>query len=159
MKWERHSMAYFILFIFSAHPDPSESLFKATEVTLGVSGAISVSGLGLALWILKRLKRKGESNSLLSFWTCSNSLIIYWKWIEMLNYVFLFPANNFDLNRWDVFFFFCSYIFLVSLLSLFITFGTYRTISAFVYFILVPWILRIHHSFIRTVLTVSYRRK
>lgn len=105
MKWERHSMAYFILFIFSAHPDPSESLFKATEVTLGVSGAISVSGLGLALWILKRLKRKGESNSLLSFWTCSNSLIIYWKWIEMLNYVFLFPANKFDLNRWDVFFF------------------------------------------------------
>lgn len=105
MKWERHSMAYFILFIFSAHPDPSESLFKATEVTLGVSGAISVSGLGLALWILKRLKRKGESNSLLSFCTCSNSLIIYWKWIEMLNYVFLFPANNFDLNRWDVFFF------------------------------------------------------
>ncbi len=60
-------MAYFILFIFSAHPDPSESLFKATEVTLGVSGAISVSGLGLALWILKRLRRKGESNSLLSF--------------------------------------------------------------------------------------------
>ncbi|XP_016093957.1 E-selectin-like [Sinocyclocheilus grahami] len=37
------------------------SLFKATEVTLGVSGAISVSGLGLVLWILKRLRRKSNN--------------------------------------------------------------------------------------------------
>uniref|UniRef100_A0A8C1KE56 E-selectin n=1 Tax=Cyprinus carpio TaxID=7962 RepID=A0A8C1KE56_CYPCA len=50
-----------------AHPDPSTSLLEATEVTLGVSGAIGVSALGLVLWILKRLRRKGESNSLLNF--------------------------------------------------------------------------------------------
>ncbi len=56
----------FHLLVFSVDPDLSASLFKATEVTLGVSGAISVSGLGLALWILKRLRRKGESNSQLS---------------------------------------------------------------------------------------------
>uniref|UniRef100_A0A8C1KDA4 L-selectin n=1 Tax=Cyprinus carpio TaxID=7962 RepID=A0A8C1KDA4_CYPCA len=37
------------------------------QVTLGVSGAIGVSALGLVLWILKRLRRKGESNSLLNF--------------------------------------------------------------------------------------------
>ncbi|XP_016399151.1 E-selectin-like [Sinocyclocheilus rhinocerous] len=37
------------------------SFFKATEVTLGVSGAISVSGLGLVLWILKRLRRKANN--------------------------------------------------------------------------------------------------
>lgn len=57
---------FFNLFVFSVDPDLSASLFKATEVTLGVSGTISVSGLSLALWILKRLRRKGQSNSHLS---------------------------------------------------------------------------------------------
>ncbi|XP_016351845.1 L-selectin-like isoform X2 [Sinocyclocheilus anshuiensis] len=40
--------------------DPSVSLFKVTEVTLGVAGAISGSSLGLVLWILKRLRRKAN---------------------------------------------------------------------------------------------------
>uniref|UniRef100_A0A8C1S7B9 E-selectin n=1 Tax=Cyprinus carpio TaxID=7962 RepID=A0A8C1S7B9_CYPCA len=47
--------------VCQAHPDPSTSLLEATEVTLGVSGAIGVSTLGLVLWILKRLRRKGDT--------------------------------------------------------------------------------------------------
>lgn len=60
MKWERHSKA-FLLSVFSAHPDPSASLIKVTEVTLGVAGIISSSGLFLVYWIQKRLRSKGES--------------------------------------------------------------------------------------------------
>uniref|UniRef100_A0A671P1Q3 E-selectin n=1 Tax=Sinocyclocheilus anshuiensis TaxID=1608454 RepID=A0A671P1Q3_9TELE len=44
----------------------SGELAVCQEVTLGVAGAISGSSLGLVLWILKRLRRKGEPNSLLS---------------------------------------------------------------------------------------------
>uniref|UniRef100_A0A9J7Y4N7 E-selectin n=1 Tax=Cyprinus carpio carpio TaxID=630221 RepID=A0A9J7Y4N7_CYPCA len=47
--------------VCQAHPDPSTSLLEATEVTLGVSGAIGVSTLGLVLWILKRLRRKAKN--------------------------------------------------------------------------------------------------
>ncbi|XP_042602830.1 E-selectin isoform X4 [Cyprinus carpio] len=47
--------------VCQAHPDPSTSLLEATEVTLGVSGAIGVSALGLVLWILKRLRRKAKN--------------------------------------------------------------------------------------------------
>uniref|UniRef100_A0A673K6L6 E-selectin n=1 Tax=Sinocyclocheilus rhinocerous TaxID=307959 RepID=A0A673K6L6_9TELE len=62
--FEKHSTAHFLLYVFSA--DPSASFFEVTEVTLGVAAAISGSSLGLVLWILKRLRRKGEPNSLLS---------------------------------------------------------------------------------------------
>lgn len=60
MKWERHSTA-FLTSVFSVHPDPSASLIKATEVTLGVAGIIGSSSLFLGYWILKRLRSKGES--------------------------------------------------------------------------------------------------
>ncbi|XDV41611.1 hypothetical protein PO909_010443 [Leuciscus waleckii] len=43
-----------------AHPDPSASLIKATEVTLGVAGIISSSSLFLVYWILKRLRSKAD---------------------------------------------------------------------------------------------------
>lgn len=43
-----------------AHPDPSASLIKVTEVTLGVAGIISSSSLFLVYWILKRLRSKAN---------------------------------------------------------------------------------------------------
>ncbi|XP_067273795.1 E-selectin-like [Pseudorasbora parva] len=43
-----------------AQPDPSASLIKATEMTLGVAGVISCSSLFLAYWILKRLRSKAN---------------------------------------------------------------------------------------------------
>lgn len=76
LKWERHSTAFF-LSVFSAHPDPSASLIKVTEVTLGVAGIISSSSLFLVYWILKRLRSKGESNNLLSFFLLLHAMIPY----------------------------------------------------------------------------------
>lgn len=64
----------FVLSVFSALPDPSASLIKATEVTLGVAGVISSSSLFLVYWILKRLKSKGESFFLIAtipYFICS----------------------------------------------------------------------------------------
>ncbi|KAL1253847.1 hypothetical protein QQF64_016076 [Cirrhinus molitorella] len=47
--------------VCQAHPDTSASLLEATEVTVGVAGAISASSLGLFLYILKRLRRKANN--------------------------------------------------------------------------------------------------
>ncbi|ROL43472.1 P-selectin [Anabarilius grahami] len=46
--------------VCQALPDPSASLIKATEVTLGVAGVISSSSLFLVYWILKRLRSKAN---------------------------------------------------------------------------------------------------
>ncbi|XP_051732013.1 P-selectin-like isoform X6 [Ctenopharyngodon idella] len=46
--------------VCQAHPDPSASLIKVTEVTLGVAGIISSSGLFLVYWIQKRLRSKAK---------------------------------------------------------------------------------------------------
>lgn len=67
-----------------AHPDPSESLLKETVVTLGVSGAISVSGLGLVLWILKRLRRKADKFDLNSTLDIEDPPQIYKNSIDSL---------------------------------------------------------------------------
>ncbi|XP_073672636.1 E-selectin-like [Garra rufa] len=47
--------------VCQAHPDTSASLLEATEVTVGVAGAISASSLGLVLWILKKLRKKASN--------------------------------------------------------------------------------------------------
>ncbi|XP_043075030.1 E-selectin-like isoform X3 [Puntigrus tetrazona] len=55
--------------VCQAHPDPT-ALLQTTEVALGVSVATCASGLGVLLWILKRLRRKGknfELNSTMDF--------------------------------------------------------------------------------------------
>ncbi|XP_048063014.1 P-selectin-like isoform X6 [Megalobrama amblycephala] len=46
--------------VCQALPDPSASLIKATEVTLGVAGIVSSSSLFLVYWILKRLRSKAN---------------------------------------------------------------------------------------------------
>ncbi|XP_050948113.1 E-selectin-like isoform X2 [Labeo rohita] len=47
--------------VCQAHPDTSTSLLEATEVTIGVSSAMSASSLGLVLWLLKRMRRKADN--------------------------------------------------------------------------------------------------
>nr|XP_009293023.1 uncharacterized protein LOC558139 isoform X2 [Danio rerio] len=42
--------------VCQAQPGPSKSLFKATEVALGVAGTVGSSSLFLVYWILKKLK-------------------------------------------------------------------------------------------------------
>ncbi|XP_067240170.1 E-selectin-like [Chanodichthys erythropterus] len=46
--------------VCQALPDPSASLIKATEVTLGVAGIVGSSSLFLVYWILKKLRSKAN---------------------------------------------------------------------------------------------------
>ncbi|XP_067240165.1 L-selectin-like [Chanodichthys erythropterus] len=52
--------------VCQALPDPSASLIKATEVTLGVAGIVGSSSLFLVYWILKRLRSKANKFELTS---------------------------------------------------------------------------------------------